>query len=148
MVIRSPLIWQISAFKTLFQNMVCMGAQLGHCISAGVRKRARNLQQANPRRTSATALSVSIFCPLLPFCAPKAKVDLDVLAETCTSKACRADQKPTSHSQFSLPIMACAIRVNHIVICCIYLYLFLKFHKAYFTRLANSKHLFKALLPH
>lgn len=146
MVIPSPLIQQISAFKTLFQNMVCMSTQLGCYVSRRVRKCVRNLQQANPRRTSATALSVSVFCPLLPFCAPKPKVDVDVLAETCTRKACRADQKPTSHSQFSLLIMACTIRVNHIIICHTYLCLFLKLHKAYFTRLANSKHLFKALL--
>lgn len=126
------------------ENVVCMNAQLGRYGSTRVRKRARNLQQADPWRPSATALSVCAFCPLLPFCAPKPKADADVLAETCTSKACRADQKPTSHSQFSLLIMACAVRVNHIVVSRIYLYLFLKFHKDFFTRLANSKHLVKA----
>lgn len=70
---------------------------------------------------------------------------VQMLVETLC-KSCRADQKPTAHSQFSLLIMACAIRMNHSVVCQIYLHLFLKFHKACFTRLANSKHLFKALL--
>lgn len=74
-------------------------------------------------------------------------VHTDVLVETHTSEACGADQKPTSRSQFSRLIMACATRANHTVVCWVYWYLFLKFHEAGFTRLTNSKHLFKALLP-
>lgn len=70
-----------------------------------------------------------------------------MLAETCASTACRAGQKPTSPSQLSLLIMACATRANHIIIHHIYSSLLLTFHKACFTRLPDSGHLAKALLP-
>lgn len=74
----------------------------------------------NPRRASAPAPSVCIFCPLLPCCAPSPKGDGNVLAETCANTACRAGQKPASHSQLSLLIMACATGANHVVIRRIY----------------------------
>lgn len=45
-----------------------------------------------------------------------------MLVETCANMACRADQKPASHSQLSLLIMACATGVNHIIIPWIYSY--------------------------
>ena len=135
LIIPNPLT-QRMCFKALLQK-TCLISVLS---SVAATKRAGNLQQADPRTATPPAVCVVLSCPcVLP------KVGADVLVETLC-KSCRADQKPTAHSQFSLLIMACAIRMNHSVVCQIYLGLFLKFHKACFTRLTNSKHLFKALL--
>lgn len=137
LVVPNPLI-QHTCFKALLQKTCFMSV----LSSVAATKHAGNLQQADPRKTSATipAVCVVLSCPcVLP------KVGAHVLVETLC-KSCRAGQKPTTHSQFSLLIVACAIRMNHSVVCQIYLHLFLKFHKACFTRLGNSKHLFEALL--
>lgn len=58
---------------------------------------------------------------VLPCPSALPEVHIDVLVETHTGEACRADQKPTSCSQFSWLIMACAIRANHTVVCRLYL---------------------------
>lgn len=137
LVVPNPLI-QHTSFKALLQKTCFMSV----LSSVAATKHAGNLQQADPRKASATipAVCVVLSCPcVLP------KVGAHVLVETLC-KSCRAGQKPTTHSQFSLLIVACAIRMNHSVVCQIYLHLFLKFHKACFTRLGNSKHLFEALL--
>lgn len=101
------LLIQHTCFKALLEKTCFMSV----LSSVAATKHAGNLQRADPRETSATAPAVVLSCPCVLL-----KVGVDVLVETLC-KSCRADQKPTPHSQFSLLIMACAIRMNHSVIC-------------------------------
>lgn len=135
-----------SALQGLFEEQGLCGCPAWQRL-AGITKHTRKPQQANPGGLQLLH-RLPAFSVLLPFCAPSPERDGSVLAGTCASTACRADQKPTSPSQLSLLIMACATGANHIVIRGIYSSLLLIFHKACFTRLPNSRHLAKALLPH
>lgn len=97
---------------------VCLGAHPGRDQQELQSTLEIHSKQPQEGFSSCTVCLCFLSSPAL--CAPSPEGDVNVLAEICANTACRADQKPASHSQLSLLIVACATGANHIIIRWIY----------------------------